>query len=205
MTALMFAAASGALASLRTLLHRGAQAFVRDRKQRAAIHHAAMEGRANVVTVLLQLPGADVTLRWRDATGATPVVLAGARGHEACAELLAGTARYLAKKARAMHEESRRLRILDSGGGSGGGGEGSQGESDDTGPSAAAARVTDAAISVVREKDPVRAAKMEADRAEARALLALDREERREKMLRREFAKPVDAVVRGALARGADA
>lgn len=199
MTALMFAASSGAIASLRTLLHRGAQAFARDRKGRAAIHHAAAEGRADAVTVLLQLPGADVTLEWRDATGATPVVLAGARGHAACAELLAGAARSVARKTRAAREEVRRLRIPDAAGSASAGG------GTNSGPAASAASISDEAISAMREKDPVRAAKMEADRAEARAAQAMDREERRQKMLRREFAKPVDAVVRGTSAHAAAA
>ena len=85
--ALLHASQAGHLATVQTLLGRGAQVGVADGLDQNALHVAAFAGYADVVRELLDAEGTDIDAE--DACGHTALLLASLRGHHAIMLLLA--------------------------------------------------------------------------------------------------------------------
>lgn len=87
--ALHYAASKGRAAIIKLLIEAGSQTNVKDVIGSLPLHRAAGAGRAEALRELLQHTARPL-INARDASGATPLLLAAAGGHQAAAILLAG-------------------------------------------------------------------------------------------------------------------
>ena len=85
-TALMYAAERGSQGIANRVVARGAEVNLQDDKKFTALHYAAHHGRVEIVSVLLQASGIDLTLE--DKWGLTARERAEYRGHDDVAELI---------------------------------------------------------------------------------------------------------------------
>jgi ankyrin repeat protein len=87
-TPLMFASGAGCESAIRTLLARGARQELQNRYGHTALNSSAFLGLTSVVELLCAAPGAAAAIAVPDTYGRTPLALAVAQGHAACAAVL---------------------------------------------------------------------------------------------------------------------